>query len=61
MNCTRIRMTPDGKIKTCIFRNDTLIDAREHILNRDREGFIKDLEKANMIREPFFKPGRGAP
>ncbi len=55
MNCTRIRMTPDGKIKTCIFRNDTLVDAREHVLNRDREAFIKDLEKANMMREPFFK------
>lgn len=56
MNCTRIRMMPDGRIKTCIFRSDKLIDAREHILKRDREGLTKDLEKANMMREPFFKP-----
>lgn len=57
MRCTRIRMTPDGRIKTCIFRNDLYVDARKAILDRDEEAFQKALEKAVMIREPFFKPG----
>jgi cyclic pyranopterin phosphate synthase len=57
MHCTRIRMTPDGYIKTCIFRNDTLVNARKAILERDEEGFVEALRKAVMLREPFFKPG----
>ncbi len=57
MKCSRIRMTPEGYIKTCIYRNDQLINARKHILNRDRMGFEKALLKAVEIREPFFKPG----
>ncbi len=58
MKCTRVRMTPDGRIKTCLFRNDNLVNAREYIVNRDREGLIEAFKKANMLREPFFKPKR---
>ncbi|MCD6196550.1 MAG: GTP 3',8-cyclase MoaA [Staphylothermus sp.] len=55
MRCTRIRMTPDGKIKTCLFRNDQLVDAWREIKNRDEKGFEKALKKAVELREPFFK------
>ncbi len=55
MKCTRIRFTPDGKIKTCLFRNDTLVNAREYIINRNVNGLINALKKANDLREPFFK------
>ncbi len=55
MRCTRIRMTPDGKIKTCIFRNDLLVDAWKEIKNRDENRFEKALKKAVDLREPFFK------
>jgi len=57
MRCTRIRMTPDGRIKTCLFRNDTLVNAREYIIMRDEKGLIESFKKANMLREPFFKYG----
>ncbi|MGC9166214.1 MAG: GTP 3',8-cyclase MoaA [Thermoplasmata archaeon] len=38
MHCTRLRLTPDGKYKPCIFRNDNLVDAfsensMENVLN----------------------------
>nr|WP_052833630.1 GTP 3',8-cyclase MoaA [Staphylothermus hellenicus] len=56
MKCTRIRMTPDGRIKLCIFRNDLVLDARKAILDRDEEAFQKLLEKAALLREPYFKP-----
>lgn len=56
--CDRLRITPDGKLKTCLFRNDNLIDARPHIASRDREGLIEDFRRAAIIREPLFKfPG----
>ncbi len=55
MNCTRLRVTPDGRLKTCIYRNDNLVDIREAILKRDREAVKRGFEKANMLREPFFK------
>ncbi|WP_440059623.1 GTP 3',8-cyclase MoaA [Thermogladius sp. 4427co] len=59
--CSRIRFTPDGKIKTCLFRNDNLVDARPYILNRDFNGLVEAFKKANSLREPYFKPGRGYP
>jgi len=55
--CTRLRMTPEGYIKTCIYRNDQLVDARKYILAFDREGLAAAFKKAVEIREPFFKPG----
>ncbi len=58
MHCTRIRMSPDGKIKTCIYRNDNLLDAYPFIVSRDAEGLKQLFIKANSLREPFFKPER---
>ncbi len=58
MHCTRIRMSPDGKIKTCIYRNDNLLDAYPFIISRDAEGLKQLFIKANSLREPFFKPER---
>ena len=55
MSCTRLRVTPDGKLKTCIYRNDNLIDISNAIRNRDREAVKKGFEQANILREPFFK------
>ncbi|MGC8646967.1 MAG: GTP 3',8-cyclase MoaA [Thermoplasmata archaeon] len=44
MNCTRLRITPDGKFKPCIFRNDNLVD-----------GFIDNaLKIAVNLREPYW-------
>jgi len=55
MNCTRLRVTPSGKLKTCIYRNDYLIDVGNAIRNRNRESVKRGFEKANIMREPFFK------
>ena len=49
-NCTRIRVTSDGKLKPCLLRNDNLVK----IGTCDCEE-IKDLIKvANERREPYF-------
>ncbi|MGC9517615.1 MAG: GTP 3',8-cyclase MoaA [Methanomicrobiales archaeon] len=54
-NCTRLRITPDGKIKPCLLRNDNLVD----ILGALRED--KDFKNLKNIfihaidnREPFY-------
>jgi len=55
-NCTRIRITSDGKLKPCLMRNDNLVDILTPIRNNAN---IKKLEelfiKAVNLREPFYK------
>ena len=53
-NCTRLRVTPDGKIKPCLLRNDNLVDIITDIRNNEsdeklEEIFLKGINK----REPF--------
>lgn len=55
-HCTRLRVTSDGELKTCLMRNDNLID----ILTPMRQG-VSDEElktlfmQANQMREPYNK------
>lgn len=55
-NCTRIRVTSDGKLKPCLMRKDNLVDLLTPIRNGadDRklaELFIEAIKK----REPYYK------
>lgn len=54
-NCTRLRITPEGKLKPCLLRNDNLVDLIEPI----RQGYSDEkLEKlfleAINNREPYY-------
>ncbi|MCK9151975.1 GTP 3',8-cyclase MoaA [Methanobacterium alcaliphilum] len=54
-NCTRLRITPDGKIKPCLLRNDNLVD----IIGAIRSGETPEELKRIFIdaienREPFY-------
>ncbi len=54
-NCTRLRITPDGKIKPCLLRNDNLVD----LIDPMRKGFSdeelkKVFLKAINNRAPYF-------
>ncbi len=49
-NCTRLRVTSDGKIKPCLLRNDNLIE----IGTCDCEKIKELLRAANERREPYF-------
>lgn len=51
MNCNRLRVTSDFKLKPCLLRNDNLVDAR----GLNDEELEKALKYAVRIREPFFK------
>jgi len=56
MQCTRMRLTSDGKLKPCLMRNDNLVD----ILTPLRKGESDDclhavFKKALEAREPYHK------
>lgn len=55
-NCSRLRITPDGKIKPCLLRNDNLVELISHIRAGESE---EELEKIFLDginnREPFNK------
>ena len=55
MKCTRIRLTPDGKLKLCIYRNDLYIDLKSALKMKDVDRIKELIVKANRLREPFFK------
>lgn len=54
--CTRLRITPDGKIKPCLLRSDNLVNLIDYI----RQG-ANDEELTNIFleginkREPYYK------
>lgn len=49
-NCSRLRVTSDGKLKPCLMRNDNLVD----ISTSDRE-LSSLLKLAVSLREPYYK------
>jgi cyclic pyranopterin phosphate synthase len=54
-HCSRLRVTSDGRIKTCLLRNDDLIE----IATSDVDSIKELLLKANELRAPYFRgPGR---
>lgn len=53
--CTRLRLTPSGKIKICIFRDDIFVDVREAIKSRNSHTLEEALKKATLLREPYFR------
>lgn len=55
-NCTRLRITPNGKIKPCLLRNDNLVDIRTAITeNKSYEELKQIFLDAINKREPYYK------
>ncbi|MCX8176058.1 MAG: GTP 3',8-cyclase MoaA [Candidatus Bathyarchaeota archaeon] len=56
MNCTRIRITSDGKIKPCLMKVDNQHDILSSIrTNTPTNELYKIFLEAVMLREPFFR------
>jgi len=57
MNCTRIRLTSDGKLKPCLLRNDNLVDILTPLRNgASEDALISIFREAILRREPYWKP-----
>jgi cyclic pyranopterin phosphate synthase len=55
-NCTRLRVTSDGKLKPCLLRNDNLVDIISLIRQNASSNELKEaFKKAVMLREPYWK------
>lgn len=55
-HCTRLRVTSDGKLKTCLMRNDNLLDILTPIHRGANDEELKALfMRANQMREPYNK------
>jgi len=55
ITCTRMRITHDGLIKTCLYRENPVIDLRECLEKGDETCVQQRLIEALMLREPGFK------
>ncbi|OPX57225.1 MAG: molybdenum cofactor biosynthesis protein A [Methanobacterium sp. PtaB.Bin024] len=54
-NCTRLRITPDGKLKPCLLRNDNLVDLIEPMRNGVSDEKLENLfVEAINNREPYY-------
>jgi len=55
LHCNRIRLTSDGKLKPCLFKNNNLVDILSPLRggaddDKLREAFIEAVNR----RRPFF-------
>jgi cyclic pyranopterin phosphate synthase len=56
MHCTRLRVTSDGKLKTCLMRNDNLIDILTPVKSKATDQELTELFRlANQKRQPYNK------
>jgi len=55
MNCNRLRVTSDAKLKPCLLRNDNLVDVRG-IDRLSDERALELIMSAVQRREPYYKP-----
>lgn len=55
-NCTRLRLTSDGKLKTCLMRDDTYVDLKPQLRSPSGHCTIDDLYiKSIKMREPYWR------
>jgi cyclic pyranopterin phosphate synthase len=55
-NCTRIRVTSDGKVKPCLMRKDNLVDLLTPIRNGADDRKLTELfVEAVKRREPYYQ------
>jgi cyclic pyranopterin phosphate synthase len=53
-HCTRLRVTSDGKLKSCLMRNDNLVDVLTPMRRGASDKELKELlMRANKLREPY--------
>ena len=53
-NCSRLRVTPDGKIKPCLLRNDNLVELISYVRNGESEEKLEEIFINGINnREPF--------
>jgi len=58
MNCTRLRLTADGMLKSCLMRSDNHLDIISYVRNyASKDELRRVFMKAVTLREPYFREG----
>ena len=52
-NCSRLRITPDGKIKPCLLRNDNLVELISHVRNGASEDELEEIFYMNCKKYDY--------
>ncbi|MFW9846104.1 MAG: GTP 3',8-cyclase MoaA [Candidatus Thorarchaeota archaeon] len=56
MSCTRLRVTSDGKLKPCLYREDNLVHVRQFLSDcRYDNQLLEAYVKAATLRQPFWQ------
>jgi len=56
MQCTRMRLTSDGKLKPCLMRNDNLVDILTPVRKGESDDYLHVVfKRALEAREPYHK------
>lgn len=54
-SCTRLRFTPEGYLKTCLYVEYPFVNIYNAIITRDEIGVLEGFKRAISLRKPFFK------
>jgi len=54
-NCTRLRATADGKIKTCLFSDNGMVDIADLVRQGDDAGLKESFITAIRNRKPYWQ------
>ena len=55
-SCTRLRVTSDGKLKPCLYREDNLVQVRQFLSDCKYDNELLDAYiKAASLRQPFWQ------
>lgn len=52
--CSRIRLTPDGYLKPCLYVEYPRLDVVDVVKSRDEEGLLNALRELVSLRKPYF-------
>ncbi len=59
LGCNRLRLSPDGVLKPCIFSVNEGVDLKPYIRERDPKGLRKGFVKVMHLRRPHYLPWGG--
>ncbi|MEM4718134.1 MAG: GTP 3',8-cyclase MoaA [Desulfurococcaceae archaeon] len=53
--CSRLRLTPDGYLKPCLYVENPQVNIVESVKNQDTSAVVKAFKEITSLRQPYFK------
>lgn len=55
--CSRLRLTPDGRLKPCLYVENLHVNIVEAVKMRDEAGLLEAFRRVTALRRPYFELG----